>query len=410
MTYSALVQQLFLVNLFGGMKLGLKNCQLMSTALQNPHRRYETIHVAGTNGKGSVSKKIAAAHMAMGKRVGLYTSPHIASFRERIRINNQLIPESSVESLLPKIFSLKTSLEIPATFFELTTLLAFTYFAEEGVDVAVIETGLGGKWDATNIVVPTLSVITSISLDHTEILGHTVEQIATEKAGIIKPNVPLVLGPRLPLKFLQEEARKLNSFCTHVSGQFIHFEEENRAIAKAALQQLNVPDAAIDHGVQAVLPCRMELLQIAGGPCTILDVAHNPDGLEQLFKAIRAKFPTAPLRLFFALSKTKDLVHCLTILKQNGTAFHLVEAPNGRSAAGAQIEKILYSLGTNSSQIFLHNDIKSGLQEALATATVRQEILVVCGTFFIMNEVRQTLGIDEPRDELDMNERKGTKE
>ena len=183
MAYLDLIQHLLTVNLEAGIKLGLQNVERLQEILHYPDRSFTSIHVAGTNGKGSVCIKVARALEKAGYRTGLYTSPHISSFRERIRINGKMITEEAVESILPPLFKVIEEAGIPATFFEITTFLAFLYFAREKVDFAVLETGLGGRLDATNIVSPCLSVITSISLDHTEILGGSCEEIAHEKGG-----------------------------------------------------------------------------------------------------------------------------------------------------------------------------------------------------------------------------------
>ena len=196
--YQTFINRLFAINLHGGMKLGLKNMETLNAMLGTPTQHFKCIHVAGTNGKGSVVYKIAKSLEKEGLRVGLYTSPHISSFRERIQINGQLIDESSVVAGLSRIFEEIDKSKIPATFFEITTALALKYFADQKVDYVVLETGLGGRLDATNIVTPVLSIITSISLEHTEYLGSTLEAIAKEKGGIIKPYVPIFIGPRVP--------------------------------------------------------------------------------------------------------------------------------------------------------------------------------------------------------------------
>ena len=182
-------------------KPGFDNILALMEQFGNPHQKLRCIHVAGTNGKGSTSHLIAAALQSAGYKVGLYTSPHLVDFRERIRINGQPIPETEVVTFVEKIQSLKQNLStfnFQFSFFEAATALAFDYFARENVDIAVIEVGLGGRLDSTNIITPLLSVITNIGFDHTEFLGHTLAAIAREKAGIIKPNVPCVIGETDP--------------------------------------------------------------------------------------------------------------------------------------------------------------------------------------------------------------------
>ncbi len=409
MAYKELIQRLFSINLFGGMKLGLANCHHLQRLLNFPDQNFQTIHIAGTNGKGSVVTKIAAALQESGYRVGLYTSPHLSCFRERIRINQEMISESAVETILSHLFELTAKHAIPATFFELTTLLALSYFAKEKVDVAVLETGLGGRLDATNIISPLLSVITSISLDHTDILGSTEEAIAKEKAGIIKTGIPVIIGPKTPHQQLLEIAHANNSPCITVHASIPLFEEENKAIAHTALNYLNnhfkIPSEAIEKGLKAKQPCRFEVLQ--GSPTVILDVAHNPNGLHHLFQATQEHFPGQSIRVLFGLSKGKDLEGCLTILKNKAAAFHLVEAPNGRGAAINDLNKRLINFGVDSSLIQSHSEIQIGVKNAIQEAKLHNQILLICGSFFIMSQVRQALGIDEPYDEIDLNERHG---
>jgi dihydrofolate synthase/folylpolyglutamate synthase len=411
MKYPELIHRLFSINLFSGMKFGLNNALCLDESLGFPSKGFYSAHVAGTNGKGSVTKKMASSLQEAGFRVGCYISPHISCFRERISINGVMISEDSVERLLSKIFLLIDERKIPATFFEITTLLAFTYFSEEKVDWAVIETGLGGRLDATNIINPKISVITSISLEHTEHLGHTLEEIAYEKAGIIKSQVPVVLGPRVPKEIFKEIAKQKNSPCTLVSGHFETFEEENCAIAKSALEVIEIPSLAIKKGLKTRLPCRFEeinvSLQIQEKSISrkvILDVAHNPDGLKELFRAIRKDFPNHKLRVVCGLSKTKDITACLEILMRHACYFHLVEATNGRACSAEDLKKILIEFKVPKNIISVYDRISAGVLDAIAKAE-EMEIVIICGTFFIMGEARAALGIIEAHDEFDMNER-----
>ena len=199
MTYSKALQYLYssapAFHLVGAAayKPGLQNVEALMARFGNPHTKFRSIHVAGTNGKGSTSHLIAAVLQSAGYKVGLFTSPHLADFRERIRINGQMIPEEDVIRFVETFQRLTTNDQRPS-FFEITTALAFDYFAREKVDIAVIEVGLGGRLDSTNIIAPLLSVITNIGFDHTEFLGNTLAEIAREKAGIIKPDIPCVIG------------------------------------------------------------------------------------------------------------------------------------------------------------------------------------------------------------------------
>lgn len=407
MSYVNLIKKLFNVNLFGGMKLGLQNSSRLQELLQFPDRHYPSIHVAGTNGKGSVTTKIAYGLQAAGYKVGLYTSPHISCFRERIRINGEMIPESAVERILTHLFKIVERENIPATFFELTTFLALIYFAEQKVDVTVLETGLGGRLDATNSIKPILCVITSISLDHTEILGNSLEEIAKEKAGIIKPSIPIVIGPNVPYTIIKETADINRSPIIQVKEMGSTFEEENCLIASAALNKLKehfrISDESINKGLEGKQPCRFERVK---GKCPIiLDVAHNPDGLIHLFEAVKKHYGLMSIRILFGLSKNKDIQGCLQIIREYGSAFHLVEAPNGRGVATAELKKGLENLKVTSESIIEHDSIEKGVKEAIVESELHEQILIICGSFFIMSQARHALGIKEDRDEFDMNER-----
>lgn len=404
-SYSELIQKLFHVNLFGGVKLGLQNAERLQQLLHYPDRHFKTIHVAGTNGKGSVSTKIAYALEEAGYRVGLYTSPHISTFRERIRINGLMISEDAVEKLLTFLFQLLEKEHIPATFFEITTMLAFLHFAHEKVDVAVLETGLGGRLDATNIVHPCLAIITSISLDHVEILGTTQESIAYEKGGIIKEKVPVIIGPSVPVDIMQSIAREKQSPCTQVSCSSILFEEENQHIAYTALQYLSstfkIPNQAIKKGLEGRQPCRFEI--IPGTFPIVLDVAHNPDGIQHLFQMLKHYYPDRQYRILFGLSKNKDLKNCLKLIAIYCKYFHLVQATNERGTPTKILYDQLIEFEIHHSCISLHDSISTGIDQAKEEALKKGEVLVICGSFFIMSQARQALGFIEPRDQIDLN-------
>jgi dihydrofolate synthase/folylpolyglutamate synthase len=414
-SYAQLMTRLLSVNKHGGIKLGLDNVQRLNTLLGNPAHAFPSIHVAGTNGKGSVVTKIAAALQAAGLRVGLYTSPHIACFRERIRVDGSMISEAEVEKHLTTLFALTEEHQIPATFFELTTMMAFSHFVDEDIDIAVIETGLGGRFDATNIVRTKLSVITSISLEHTEILGNTIEEIACEKAGIIKPNVPVVIGPRVPLNTIKKIAKELNSPCIQVKGSFSDFHAENDAVAKMALETIEAPPHVIARGLRATPPCRMQIFSdiqlalkfkhIRLPDAIVLDVAHNPDGIKWLLQSLKRRFPNRRLRFVIGLSKNKDIHGCFDLLKNTVTHYHLVESQNDRAASIDYLKTSLLSVGVSQEDISCEESISAGILHALIEAGEKKEVVIVCGTFFIMAEARKALGIIEPQDHADMNER-----
>lgn len=398
--YQKLIDRLFNVNLFDGIKLGLKNIEALHALLNFPANNFKTIHVAGTNGKGSVSTKIAKALEASGLKVGLYTSPHISCFRERIQINGEMISEYELVNHLDKLFTLRDLHKIPCTFFELATMLTFSYFEDSKVDIAIIETGLGGRLDATNIINPILSIITSISLDHTEVLGETIEKITKEKAGIIKRHVPVIIGPNVPFKLLESAAAEHNSPLVQVLGNFTHFEDENNALAKAALEYLNIPEQYILQGLKTKPICRMETFNYQG-KTIVLDVAHNPDGLTRLFSGLKEIYPDKPLRIIFGLSQNKDLEACLKIIKNAGEHFHLCSARNGR---GASVEMLSSLFHADKTKISCHESV----EDAICKALNYNDIIIICGTFFIMSDARCELKKIEPRDAQDMNEKTTT--
>lgn len=372
--YKTLVDKLFSINLFGGAKFGLENMLRVAQAFGNPHNFFKSVHVAGTNGKGSVSLKIAEGLKKQG-RTGLFTSPHISSFRERIQIDGKLIEEEEVVELLPPLFQ-----HMPLTFFEITTLIAYLYFKDK-VKWAVIETGLGGRLDATNIITPELSVITSISLEHTEILGSTIDEIAFEKGGIIKNGVPLILGPRTP-PILEKMAREKQAPCIKVKGLFKNYDEENSAIAKAALDFLKAPTDKL-----SIRPrCRFE---IHGN--TVLDVAHNPDGMKELLKMLDQHFGSESFHFVIALSKTKDIKSCLEILKPKARSFTFTEASNGRSEPAENLSRLIP--GST-----YYKEVKDAIFP-------REGITVITGSFFIMRDALLALGQKIEQDPYDMNER-----
>lgn len=303
--YQRLLEHIYSLILPRGMKLGLDNMRAILAHLGNPEKKVKAVHIAGTNGKGSTSTKVAKALQEDGRfgPVGLYTSPHISCFRERIMIDGKVISEGLVVVHLSKILALAAAQKIEITFFEAVTVLAFLCFLEKGVSIAVLETGLGGRLDATNVCEPICSVITSISLDHKELLGNTLEAIALEKAGIIKKGVPVVIGPNVPFNVVHKEALRLSSPLHVVEERYDDYELENQAIAKKCLSVLGITDP---KGLQNVPPCRFQQIRNKMG-IVVLDVAHNPDGILHLFHRLHITFPQKSIIAVFAASKDKDV-------------------------------------------------------------------------------------------------------
>lgn len=355
-------------------RLSLSTMSQLAEKYGHPEKGFKSVHIAGSNGKGSVAVKMAKALEKEGYKIGLYTSPHISTFRERIQINSTLISEETVLRLLPD--------EAEGSFFELATLLAFRWFNEEKVDFAIIETGLGGRLDATNIIQPEIAIITSISLEHTEILGSTIEEIAAEKGGILKSGVPALIGPRAPAYPGAEQ----------LTGSFDSFDEENSAIAKRALELLGISAPSIEWGLSHRPPCRFEKV----GAQVILDVAHNPDGMRELVRCLKGE----KVHIVLALSKTKDIPSCLKILNPFALSYTLTESPNGRTLSCFEIKRMLAETGFPESKV----EALPNVEEALDQALLKKGTLLVTGTFFIMSAARRRF-FHEPLDFADTNER-----
>jgi len=457
-TYEKLVRKLYMTNLFNPVKLGLENMSKLHELLGSPmnqSNKVSVIHIAGSNGKGSVALKTANALSQSGKyKVGLFVSPHISSFRERIQINGVPISEAQVERYLQEIFDICEQHSIPATFFEVTTALAFHIFAQENVDAVVLETGLGGRLDATNVISkPALSIITSIGLEHTRILGDTIELIALEKGGIMKRNCPVLVGSNVPVQVLRYCAteKKASHFyqCDDVLGpadddevqvqddtnttdlalSFNDYDIENSRIATAALKllQFDLSSEDIAKGVSIRPPCRFEEMDISttitdsdDGTTTqknvrvVLDVAHNPQAMEYLMIKLQSNYPSRKnqTRIVVGMSSDKDLKHCTDILlkhvENHPEKLHLVEASHPRAASISSIleanEKLVdsYHESPNTDELNEHgrdiSSVSKQVHSALQLAAKNDELLVICGSVFIMADAREELGIVEPRD------------
>jgi len=322
-------------------------------ALGSPEREFPSVHIAGTNGKGSVAVKLAKVLEENGYRVGLFTSPHLFTYRERFQINGKMISEKKVCQYLERILPL---FEHP-TFFEVSTLLAFLYLAEKQVDIAIIETGLGGRLDPTNIVDPILSIITSIGYDHTEILGKTLDEIAKEKGGIIKERAPVVLGSTANRKVLIEMAKAKNV-------SFVTCKEGNLNIVRAALKLLpfNVEST---NGLKFSAPCRFEMRGDL-----ILDVAHNPAAFERLFEKVKRMFPKKKLHVLLGMGKDKDIEGSLKVILKY--ADHLALMPPNHPRLSP---KELFSHGTPMT-----------FDEAKAYAKKNKALAILTGSFYVMNQ------------------------
>jgi len=412
LTYPQILEKLYGVSRFPKKHVGLWRMEALLEKLKGPHTHYPSIHVAGTNGKGSTVTKIAVSFQKAGYRVGLYTSPHISTFRERISINGELISEQDIVRLFNPIFSHGNTLLEPPTFFELVTALMFAYFSEQKVDLAVIEAGLGGRLDATNVVKSSLSVITSVSLDHTAILGDSIEKITFEKAHIAKPKTPLVIGPNVQKELVMPIAGKIGASVFQVKGSFQNFEEENRAVARQACEMLSLPQEAIVKGSLALPPCRFErvpdhllLRRQQKKPFgVILDVGHNPDGIEKLFLRVEREFGSRSVHVVFGACQDKDFIKCLETILKKAKKVTFVQARLGRAAGCDLLLQAARPFQCAGQELEVSTSVEQGIEKAFAAASQEEALLIITGTFFIMGAARAFLGFHDDQDPLDLNE------
>lgn len=418
MTYSAAIGYLYGLQKHG-IKLGLETMRTLLGRLGNPERRFRSLHIGGTNGKGSTAAMTAAMLRAAGYRVGLYTSPHLVDFRERIRVNQVMIAEAQVAELTQRLQA-SVPPGLTPTFFELTTAMAFLYFAGSGVDVAVLEVGLGGRFDATNVVDPEACAITTIALDHQEHLGTTEEAIGFEKAGIIKPGVPVVVGridgtawevirdtaadrgaplTRLGVDFHadstgQEEfsyrgrSRQLDGLTCALTGRH---QLDNAACAVALLEAaegrgLSVPDGAVRRGLQSVQwEGRLEVLE--QGPVLLLDGAHNPAAAHVLAEYLAewsATRPEARLILVLGMMRDKDHKHFVEPLHRLVSEVVLTQADMARSSSVQELREVIGSQ-------FPLCHVAPSAADALALARARataQDLICVTGSLMLVGEVK----------------------
>ena len=345
-------------------KPGLDNTLRLMAHLGNPHEQLRAIHVAGTNGKGSTSHLIAAALQASGLKVGLFTSPHLISLTERIRINGTPIPEAEVASFVETNKDFLDSLQ--PSFFETMTAMGFWYFVREKVDIAVVEVGLGGRLDSTNVLNPILSVITNIGLDHTEFLGTTLKKIAQEKAGIIKPGVPCVIGETHPqtMNVFLDKAQECGILgeglettdcriwfadqCGYLRKRRMSeaaacelkgiYQEHNLQTAYVALKVLNIPRSAIRDGFAHV--CQMTGLRgrweiLGDHPLTICDTGHNSHGLQYVAKQLR-ELPNPHIYIVFGMVNDKDTDVVLRLMPSGERYHYIFTTPHTQRARSAQ--------------------------------------------------------------------------
>lgn len=390
-------------------KPGLQTTFALDEHFGHPHQKYKTIHIAGTNGKGSSSHTLAAILQSQGYKVGLYTSPHLVDFRERIRVNGECVPEQYVIDFVEENRAFFEPLH--PSFFELTTAMALKYFAEQKVDYAVIEVGLGGRLDCTNIITPILSIITNISFDHTQFLGNTLAEIAGEKAGIIKPGVPVVIGEYLPetRTVFEKKAKSENApilFAQDFDADHLEssgncdvdmelkgsYQERNKKTILTALhilrQKLAISDEAIREGFAHVceltgLRGRWEKLNDA--PLTICDTGHNLAGWNYLapqINSVKAKTK----HIVFGMVDDKDVAHVLQLLKEkmeNRVKYYWTQPSTKRAIPVEELSELALKLGLHGS---LYHSVKEAYNAALENAE-KGDFVFVGGSSYVVADL-----------------------
>ena len=403
-------------------KPGLDTTRELDTHYGHPHRVFPSIHVAGTNGKGSTSHSLAAILQSAGYRVGLFTSPHLLDFSERIRINGEPIDEDYVVRFTEGARAQIT--ELRPSFFELTTLMAFCYFRDQQVDYAIIEVGMGGRLDSTNIISPILSIITGISLDHTQYLGDTLAKIAYEKAGIIKPQTPVIIGraeePEVLETFQQraeEEAASLRLAATEfrfvcsqpeTTGQTLYLRPKGQGEAErsvyfelgGAAQRYNVPtiltaveelrrlglelsDEAVRKGLAEV--CALTGLRgrwetLSRSPWVICDTGHNEDGIRYVVEQLLSL--GCPLHIIFGMVSDKDVRHVLALLPPEAR-YYFTAARVARALPARELQEFAASYGLRGEA---YPDISAALEAAKASAAAG-ELIFVGGSNFLVADL-----------------------
>lgn len=374
----------------------LDNTFKLLSILGNPQDELKFVHVAGSNGKGSTCSMIASSLTEAGYKVGLFTSPHIEDYTERIRVNGHSIDQQSVIDFVKTIRS--TELDFDPSFFEMTFALALKHFISQYCDIAIIETGLGGRLDATNVITPLLSVITNISLEHTTILGDTHELIASEKAGIIKPGIPILTAEKKPSiqAIFQAKAAELNSDylecdqTVEVPKDFPllgAYQKDNFRLAVSALNKLeddgfSINSMHVSEGLKNLnentgFKARLQIWKKS--PLTILDVSHNPDGIENTLETIQ-EINQGQLHIVYGTSSDKDIPSILELFPED-CKLYLTEFTNPRTAKIDELKTATDGKKFNSIDFF--SDATLALQSAQNTAKQRDTILII-GSFFLV--------------------------
>lgn len=408
MSIEKLLDELYSYSLHG-IKLGLQNIEKICAAMGNPEKDYKIIHVAGTNGKGSTSTTIERVLIQYGKQVGKYTSPHILKFNERICANGEEISDSDIAHYYLYVKNIIEKLGITPTFFEVTTAMMFKYFSDKKMEYVVLEVGMGGKYDATNVVDADICVITNVSLDHTEFLGKTIYEIACEKVGIIKKNSRVIVGSSEPdfIRAIEEKTsdytnvilkykdatHKLDfeNFKTYIEignesyeySLFGEYQYKNFLCALEVLKILEVPEDIIKSGVsQTVWQCRFEIIKKE--KLLILDGAHNEDGVKTLCETLKIGFKKEDIVSIVSILKDKDsigIVKKLETCVSDIIFTSLSENKRGQSA------KELYEQFENKDNKQYYEDIKVAYETAKNLND--KKVILICGSFYLLSKFKE---------------------
>ncbi|MBW2653232.1 MAG: bifunctional folylpolyglutamate synthase/dihydrofolate synthase [Deltaproteobacteria bacterium] len=415
MSYQKSIAYLYGLQKFG-IKFGLAKISKLLSCLDNPHKKLSFIHIAGTNGKGSTAACLASVLSKAGYRVGLYTSPHLTSFTERIKIGNHEISRKDVDRLTQLLINKARKID-SITFFEFVTAMALLYFAEKKVDLCILEVGMGGRLDATNVVSPIISIITNISKEHEYYLGNTILEIAREKAGIIKKKSSLITGATQAnvLTLFRKRCHNLQTefYClgedfsiktrnNHSSyhginfnleaikiGLFGDFQYNNAAIALAAIELLrmkdyHIGDKAIYRGLKDVYwPGRLEIVKKA--PVVILDGAHNPVAMKSLRNALIKNFNFEKLILILGIMEDKNIKGMLKEIVPYAHKVILCKPNMNRAASPTSLAGIIKVYNVKHYKV---DDVKEAILYALSTAS-KKDLICVAGSLFTVGEARE---------------------
>ena len=407
MEVKKVLDELYSYSVFG-IELGLDNIKKICSLVNNPEKNYKVIHIAGTNGKGSTASMIESSLIEAGYRVGKYTSPHIMKFNERITLNGTMISDEEVCHYFQIVKSKLSEGKIRATFFEVTTAMMFLYFSDKNCDYVVLETGLGGKYDATNIVDPVLSVITNVSLDHVNILGDNLLEIAREKAGIIKPGRPVFLadGKTEILQAVEEKTdlytNVLEKFSNHsyiLDSKNFHtiveledetyrislygaFQVDNFLTAYAVLRSLDVDKKFIKSGVEKVKwPGRFEIVNKE--PLIILDGAHNLDSARALKENILNSYKKEDVSVICSILEDKDIDTVISQFIEFSDDIILTSLENvNRGLSAAQI----YNHISSDFEFKLEDDLNLAFKKVVSE---EKKLIVICGSFYLVSKFKE---------------------